>query len=279
MYAMHLTISVAAVIGAVALKADTPLAPSKPLPVVVLAGTPAWAERPCATTICRNFDVYSDGRGTPVMISTVGLGDARLRAGECDAKASSPAKTLLRIDATAVGTRICLCIPRSGFPETGTVNGRIIASSPPTTVEAVVALIGATTPPSRYFFAALLWGLGFAIPALFSTYLGQRVYLWQKRKEDERANAITRREQIRNDPDTEQRFFRIYLPQLAGATDEEFIDDLNGQYGSIERLLTNEDAVAIKAALDDRDRAATIAILRRCFPHRGAVLDSVERKD
>jgi hypothetical protein len=273
MYPIHLAIAVAVGFSGAAIQGQTPSQP----PVVVLAGTPASAENPCHSTICREFDLYSDDRATSVLISTVGLGDARLRAGTCSAKSSSIAKTILRIEAKADGTRICLCIPGSGFPATGTVTGKIIASSPPTTVEAAIALNG-TTSPSQHFVAALLWGLGFAIPALFSTYLGQRVYLWQKRKEGERETAINRRLEIRIDPDAEQRFFVNYLPQLAGSSDEVFIEDMNGQYATIERFLTAEDAVAIKAALDAGNRAATIAILRRNFPYRGTVLDSIERK-
>jgi len=275
MFTIHLTMIAGAVIAATSI--TTPAPASLPPPVVVLAGTPSSVEKNCKTAICRNFDVYSDGRLTPVMISTLGLGDARIHVGSCAANAALSAATLLRFTANARGTRLCVCIPRSAFPVTGTATGKIIASSAPTSAEAAVVLNG-SPPAADHFVAALLWGVGFAIPALFSTYLGQRVYIWQKRKDDERANTVSRREQFRNEPEAVQTFFNVFLPQLAGTSDEDFAGEIRNQYASIEGFLTNDDSVAMNEALDAKDRALIVAILRRNFPDRKAALESVESK-
>ena len=211
------------------------------------------------------------------MIATIGLGDARLRAGDCRTKAGATPKTLLRIAADSEGTRICVCIPKSAFPASGTATGKLVATSPPTTAEAEVTLSGSMSP-SQHFVAALLWGLGFALPALFSTYVGQRVYLWQKRKDEERETIKTRREQQRVEPAAVQTFFNTFLPGLANSPDNEFADEIRGQFGSIERYLSNEDATAINQALDTNNRARIVAILRKNFPGRDTVLDSVKNE-
>ncbi|MGA8810832.1 MAG: hypothetical protein WB973_23410 [Thermoanaerobaculia bacterium] len=262
-----------AVTATAASAADAPPA----VPVVVIAGTPATIERSRGASVCREFDVYSDGRATRVMISTTGLGDARLRLGRCADPPKSAMNTLLVLIANGNGARVCVCVSSDAFPVNGNVSGKIIASAPPTSVEAAVTL--STSPWLRQnFIAALLWGLGVAIPLLLSTWAGQRIYVWQKRKDEERAVAGRQRERRRIDPDAENRFFDIYLPKLAGESDEVFAEAVTGQLPSIEPLLTDEEASFLTSALQAKDHQKIIDILRKNFPGHGEVLDRVERK-
>lgn len=255
------------------------VAATPPPPFVILSGTPSTIDNPwCTDVVCRDFDVYGDARNTRVMLTTTGLGAARLRSGPCSTKAKSVAASALELTVNASGSRVCLCIPNDAFPDSGTVSGKILASAPPTSVETTILLV--TSPwLKQNFIAALLWGLGIAIPLLLSTWVGQRVYVWQKRKDDERAAVGRQREQRRRDPDAENRLFDIFLPTLAGASDEEFANEINGQRASIDQGLTDDQSAAFNAAIETNDRAAIIEILRKAFPGHDDVLNELKRKD
>ena len=268
MLPVRLMMVAAAILTASLLKGQEP-------PAVVLAGTPASLERGFYSSelVCRDFDVYGDGKAKTAMISTQGLGRALL---------SGPGRagflTLLRIPIGTTATTVRLCIPVDAFPEQGTVKGKIVAIAAATTAEAPVSLSGSETPLAK-FFAALLWGLGFAVPALLSTYLGQHVYLWQKRKEAAQKLVQVRAEHNRTAPEAEKTLFENYLPRLKGASDKQFASDISDQLASLEGLLADDDMVAMKSALDDLDRMKVLDILQRNFPNRKSVLDSLRSKE